>query len=180
MEKVPVLFAVPLIVAVPLPGSAKVTPLGNAPDSVRVGAGFPDATTVNDPLVPTAKAALLPVGIVGEVGAGGAAGACAPPPLHPARNAAKTMVIKMLIKLWRDDLHLQACGEKALRRFAARRIDEYTRSPKNRVDCDKRGREEHLPHQLQRIPFLKRWIMSFKISDLDGENENTTTGPLSN
>ena len=117
------LFAVPLIVAVPLPRSARVTPLGNAPDSVRVGAGFPDATTVNDPVVPTGNAALFALGIVGAVGLGGAVVPCPPPPAHPVSAAAKTMIISMLIKLCRGEL--QACGKKALRNSATSRKQQY-------------------------------------------------------
>jgi hypothetical protein len=60
---------------------------------------------VNDPLVPTAKAALLAEGIVGAVGVGGSAGAC-DPPLHPARTAAKTIVIRVLTKLKKSELLL--------------------------------------------------------------------------
>ena len=41
---------VPPRVAVPLPWSVNVTPLGNAPDSVKVGVGAPVAVTVNAPL----------------------------------------------------------------------------------------------------------------------------------
>jgi len=49
---------VPLRVPVPLPLSTNVTPLGIAPDSVRLGVGTPVACTVNDPAVPTVKLVL--------------------------------------------------------------------------------------------------------------------------
>ena len=103
----------------------KVAPLGNAPDSVRVGAGFPDATMVNEPLVPTGNAALFALGIVGAVGLGGPAAPCPPPPVHPARTAAKTMVIKKVTKLNKGELLLQACDEKALRCSATSLKHEY-------------------------------------------------------
>ena len=38
-----------------------VTPLGNAPDSLTVGAGNPVAVTVNDPAVPTVNVVLAPL-----------------------------------------------------------------------------------------------------------------------
>jgi hypothetical protein len=43
----------------------KVTPLGNAPDSVIPGFGNPDAVTLNDPAVPTVKVVLAPLVIAG-------------------------------------------------------------------------------------------------------------------
>ena len=36
-----------------LPAALRVTPLGNAPDSLKVGAGEPVAVTVNVPALPT-------------------------------------------------------------------------------------------------------------------------------
>ena len=86
MVKLPAVPAdgVPLMFAVPLPLLMKFTPAGNAPVSVRIGAGLPDATTVNDPNVPTTKDVLVAVGVVGADGGGGSTGgspaACPPPP----------------------------------------------------------------------------------------------------
>jgi hypothetical protein len=44
----------------------KVTPVGNAPDSLKVGAGDPLAVTVKLPALPTLKAALLALVITGD------------------------------------------------------------------------------------------------------------------
>ncbi len=46
---------VPDSVAVPLPLSWKVTPVGKVPDSERLGAGYPEVVTVKLPAVPTVK-----------------------------------------------------------------------------------------------------------------------------
>jgi hypothetical protein len=43
----------------------KVTPLGRAPVSVKVGVGKPVAVTVNDPAVPTTNVVLLALVIFG-------------------------------------------------------------------------------------------------------------------
>src|SRR5207245_5127650 len=56
---------VPLSVPVPFPLSVKVTPLGSAPVSVRVGVGVPVVVTVNVPAVPTTNVALLALVIAG-------------------------------------------------------------------------------------------------------------------
>ena len=49
----------PLVVAVPdsRPADERVTPVGSAPDSVKVGAGKPEAVTVKLPAVPSVKVA---------------------------------------------------------------------------------------------------------------------------
>ena len=57
--------AVPVRLAVPLPLLAKVTPLGNAPVSVKVGVGAPVAVTRKLPPWPTTKVALLPLVMTG-------------------------------------------------------------------------------------------------------------------
>src|SRR5437879_1209932 len=56
---------VPLSVPVPLPLSAKVTPPGSVPDSVRAGAGKPVVVTINVPGPPKANDALLALVIAG-------------------------------------------------------------------------------------------------------------------
>jgi hypothetical protein len=56
---------VPLSFPVPLPLSVKVTPLGSAPDSLRLGAGKPVVVTVNVPAVPTVNVTLLPLVMAG-------------------------------------------------------------------------------------------------------------------
>src|SRR5271157_2354479 len=56
---------VPLSVAVPLPLSANITPLGKAPVSLRLGVGEPVAVTVKLPAAPTVKAALLALVMAG-------------------------------------------------------------------------------------------------------------------
>jgi hypothetical protein len=47
------------------PAELKVTPLGNVPVLLNVGAGYPVATAVNEPDVPTVKVALLALVIAG-------------------------------------------------------------------------------------------------------------------
>jgi len=61
IEYVPALPAagVPLRVPMPFPPSAKVTPVGSAPVSAKVGVGNPVVMTANDPGVPTPNAVLL-------------------------------------------------------------------------------------------------------------------------
>ena len=49
---------VPLSVAVPLPLSVNVTPLGRAPLSVSAGVGKPVAVTVKVPAAPAVKVVL--------------------------------------------------------------------------------------------------------------------------
>ena len=56
---------VPASVAVPLWLSAKVTPLGSVPVSVRVGVGVPVVVTENVPAVPTVNVVLLALVITG-------------------------------------------------------------------------------------------------------------------
>jgi hypothetical protein len=51
---------VPLSVALPLPLSTNVTPLGNAPTSVIAAAGMPTVVTEKNPGDPTVKVVLLP------------------------------------------------------------------------------------------------------------------------
>src|SRR6266850_42883 len=58
---------VPLSFPVPFPLSTNVTPLGNAPVSLRVGLGVPVAVTVNVPAVPTVNVVLLALVITGAV-----------------------------------------------------------------------------------------------------------------
>ena len=58
---------VPAKVAVPLPLSVKVTPLGNVPVSESEGAGVPEAVTVKVPDPPSVKVALLPDVMAGGV-----------------------------------------------------------------------------------------------------------------
>jgi hypothetical protein len=67
MEYVPLVPAagVPLSVPVPFPLSAKVTPFGSVPDSVRVGAGKPVVVTINVPGPPKANDALLALVMAG-------------------------------------------------------------------------------------------------------------------
>ncbi len=57
----------PAKVAVPLPLSTKVTPLGSTPALVSVGVGEPVVVTMNDPAEPTVKAVALALVIVGAV-----------------------------------------------------------------------------------------------------------------
>jgi hypothetical protein len=45
----------------------KVTPLGSAPDSLKVGAGLPVAVTVNEPGTPTANFVLFALVIAGDL-----------------------------------------------------------------------------------------------------------------
>ena len=61
MGNPPPLAGFPLSVAVPLPLSVKVTPMGNAPDSVIVGTGDPLVVNVNDPGIPTTNVVVLPL-----------------------------------------------------------------------------------------------------------------------
>jgi hypothetical protein len=56
---------VPAREAVPFPLSAKLSPVGSAPDSLSFGIGNPDEATENDPFTPTVKAAAAPVVIAG-------------------------------------------------------------------------------------------------------------------
>ncbi len=56
---------VPARVAVPLPLSVKVTPLGSAPDLVTVGGGTPLVVTVKLLALPTVKVALFGLVMVG-------------------------------------------------------------------------------------------------------------------
>ena len=51
----------PLNVAVPLPLSWKLTPLGNAPISVTLAVGDPEVPIVNEPKTPTVKVVLAPL-----------------------------------------------------------------------------------------------------------------------
>ena len=62
-----VMGKLPVVVAVPLsaPAELKVTPLGNEPVSVNVGAGYPVAVTVNEPAVLTVKVVLEALVIAG-------------------------------------------------------------------------------------------------------------------
>ena len=64
--KVPATVGVPPSVAVPFPLSVKVTPLGRAPDSLRVGVGKPPVVvTLNDSAVPTVNVLLFALVNVG-------------------------------------------------------------------------------------------------------------------
>jgi len=56
---------IPLRVPVPLWLSTKVTPLGSAPISVRVGVGVPVVVTENVPAAPTVNVVLLALVIAG-------------------------------------------------------------------------------------------------------------------
>jgi len=56
---------VPLSFPVPFPLSTNVTPLGNAPNSLRLGAGKPVVITVNDEAVPSVKVVLLALVMAG-------------------------------------------------------------------------------------------------------------------
>jgi hypothetical protein len=47
------------------PAELNVTPLGSDPVSLKVGAGYPVAVTVNEPEVPTVKVALFALVIAG-------------------------------------------------------------------------------------------------------------------
>ena len=68
----PPIFAagVPLKVAVPLPLSTNVTPVGNAPASLSAGFGLPVVVTVNVPAMPTVKVVVAALVIVGATGVG--------------------------------------------------------------------------------------------------------------
>jgi hypothetical protein len=55
IPKTPANVAVPVMVAVPLPLSVKVTPEGRAPDSLSAGVGEPVVVTVKAPGVPLVK-----------------------------------------------------------------------------------------------------------------------------
>ncbi len=57
--------AVPARVAVPLPLSLNVMPVGSAPDSVIAAVGLPVVVTENDPAVPTVKVAAPPLVMAG-------------------------------------------------------------------------------------------------------------------
>lgn len=58
---------VPEIVAVPLPLSLKVTPLGRVPVSVRLGVGEPVVVTVKLPALPVVKVVLAALVMAGAV-----------------------------------------------------------------------------------------------------------------
>jgi hypothetical protein len=62
-----VIGKLPVTVAVPLrmPAELNVTPFGNAPVSVKVGAGKPVAVTVNEPAVFTTNAVLFTLVMAG-------------------------------------------------------------------------------------------------------------------
>jgi len=62
---VPDWVGVPLSVAVPLPLSWKLTPLGNVPDWLMLGVGDPVVVTVNVPNAPTVNVVLLALVIAG-------------------------------------------------------------------------------------------------------------------
>ena len=62
MGKLPLAVGVPLNIPVE---AVKVTPPGSAPDSLRVIGAVPVAVTWNEPAVPTVKAALLALVMVG-------------------------------------------------------------------------------------------------------------------
>jgi hypothetical protein len=80
---------IPLKIAAPFPSFVNVRAAGNAPVSLNVGAGMPDATNVYVPAIPTTKGfGLLELGIVGGVGFD-CAGADWPPPPQPARLSPK-------------------------------------------------------------------------------------------
>jgi hypothetical protein len=55
----------PLKVAVPLPLSMKLTPVGRVPVLLSPGVGEPEVDTVNDPVVPAVKVVLLPLMMAG-------------------------------------------------------------------------------------------------------------------
>lgn len=61
----PARVAVPETVAVPLPLSMKVTPVGSAPLSFNAGVGEPLVVTVNAPAAPAVNVALLALVIAG-------------------------------------------------------------------------------------------------------------------
>ena len=61
----PATDVVPLNVAVPLPLSMKLTPVGRGPISDRVGVGEPEAVTVKLPKVPAVKVVPPPLEIAG-------------------------------------------------------------------------------------------------------------------
>ena len=58
---------VPWRVAVPLPMSLKVTPVGNGPVSVMLGVGTPVVVTVKQEVRPNTKVVVLPLLMVGAV-----------------------------------------------------------------------------------------------------------------
>ena len=62
---VPLWTVVPPRVPVPLPLSAKVTPVGSPPDSVMPGTGDPEVVTVNDPGVPAENVVAPPLVMAG-------------------------------------------------------------------------------------------------------------------
>jgi len=47
------------------PEALNITPVGRAPDSLKVGAGTPVAVTWNEPSVPTVKVVLLALVMTG-------------------------------------------------------------------------------------------------------------------
>ena len=55
----------PLMVAVPLPLSTKLTPVGKAPTSDNAGLGNPEVVTIKLPFVPTVNVVLFALVIVG-------------------------------------------------------------------------------------------------------------------
>ena len=63
----PVPVGVPWRVAVPLPLSLKVTPVGSAPVSVMLGVGAPVVVTVKKETRPNTKVVVLPLVMVGAV-----------------------------------------------------------------------------------------------------------------
>ena len=65
MEELPVVAAVPEIVAVPLPLSVKFTPLGKDPVLAIAAVGLPVVVTVNVPAAPAVNATLLALVIAG-------------------------------------------------------------------------------------------------------------------
>jgi len=65
--KLPAVFVDPAIVAVPLPLSVKLTPIGRLPTSVRLGVGVPDVVTEKEPGVPAVNVVLAALVINGGV-----------------------------------------------------------------------------------------------------------------
>jgi hypothetical protein len=55
MGKVAATVVVPASVAVPLPLSLNITPLGRLPVSLRLGVGVPEVVTVKVPAMPAVK-----------------------------------------------------------------------------------------------------------------------------
>jgi hypothetical protein len=105
------------MVAVPFPLLVKATPEGNAPVTDKVGAGLPDATTVNDPAAPRAKVVLLAVGIVGADGAGGSAAVWPPPPPQPVRKRPRREMPKKIAESRKANVQRRVCADIARRQF---------------------------------------------------------------